>query len=153
MAWEQVAQAQVSSSGVQGNVWRALDELPVGTEGLLHFNAPGIGPLLDQATAEATVRAALWFKGVDIKVVDCYGQGFNDGYIRFKGSPVAVLAILVAAAAVLELLLYIGVVVAIAVLIWKALSLLQKVVEHPWSIALIGGAVLGGIYLVSRRKK
>jgi hypothetical protein len=157
MAWEQVAQARVSSSGVQGNVSNTLDELPVGTEGYLALSSPGIGPLMDMAGAEAIVQAAFWAKGVNIQVVDCYGQGFNSGYIRFKGSPVAVLAILVAVAAVLELLLYIGIVVVVGLFIWKVLGgvvgAFQKLVEHPWSIALIGGAVLGGIYLVSRRNK
>ncbi len=155
MAWEQVAQAQVSSSGVQGDAWKTLDELPVGTEGLLHFHAPGIGPLMDAAGAEWLVKGVFWAKGVDIKVDSkegCYGVGLNDGYIRFTGSPVPVLAILAAVALVLELLLYLGIVVAIALLIWKALTVLGKLIENPWTIVAIGTFVLGGLYLAGRRR-
>ena len=152
MAWEQVAAANVSSSGVQGDIRKTLDELPIGTEAYLSFQAPGIGPLMDAPGVELIAQAAFKAKGVDIKVVDCYGVGLNDGYIRFTGSPAGVVAILVAVAAVLELLLYLGVVVAVALLIWKAVSVIQKLVEHPEAILLIGGFVLGGLYLAGRRK-
>ena len=33
MAWETVATAQVSNTGIQGNIWRSLERLPVGTTG------------------------------------------------------------------------------------------------------------------------
>ena len=152
MAWEQVAGAQVSSSGVQGDVWKTLDELPIGTEAYLSFKAPGIGPLLDMAGAELLAQAAFRARGVDIKVVDCYGAGLNDGYIRFTGSPVPVVAILIAVAAVLELLLYLGIVVVVGLFIWKAVSVIQKLVEHPWTIVAIGTFVLGGLYIVGRKR-
>ncbi len=156
MAWEQVAQAQVSSQGVQGDVWKTLDELPVGTEGLLSLHAPGIGPLMDAAGAELVAKTAFWTKGVNITVVDCYGQGLNDGYIRFTGSPVPVLAILAAVALVLELLLYLGIVIVVGLFIWKVLGgilgAIQKIAANPWSLALVVGGVLGGLYLVGRKK-
>ena len=151
MAWEQVAQANVSSSGVQGDVWKTLDELPVGTEGLLSFHAPGIGPLM-AAPVEWIAQVAFRARGVDIKVVDCYGQGLNDGYIRFTGSPVPVVAILIAVAAVLELLLYLGIVIVVGLFIWKAVGVVQKLVEHPGTIVAIGVLVLGGLYLAGRKK-
>ncbi len=152
MAWEQVAQAQVSSQGVQGDVWKTLDELPVGTEAYLSFKAPGIGPIMDAGGVEAIVRGVFWAKGVDIKVLDCYGQGLNDGYIRITGSPAAVVAILLAVAAVLEILLYLGIVVVVGLFIWKAVSVIQKLVEHPWTIVAIGTFVLGGLYLAGRKR-
>jgi len=152
MAWEQVAQANVSSSGVQGDVWKTLDELPVGTEGYLSFKAPGIGPLMNAGGAELIAKAAFWAKGMDIKVVDCYGVGLNDGYIRFTGSPVPVVAILIAVAAVLELLLYLGIVIVVGLFIWKAVGVVQKLVEHPGTIVAIGVLVLGGLYLAGRKR-
>ncbi len=151
MAWEQVAQAQVSSSGVQSS-GRSIEELPVGTEGYLSFQAPGIGPIMNAGGVEAIVRGVFWVKGVDIKVQDCYGVGLNDGYIRFTGSPVAVVAILIAVAAVLEVLLYLGIVVVVGLFIWKAVSVIQKLVEHPWTIVAIGTFVVGGLYLAGRKK-
>jgi hypothetical protein len=151
MAWEQVAAAQVSSQGVQGDAWRSVEELPVGTDGYLSFQAPGIGPIMDTGGVEAIARGVFWAKGVDIKVLDCYGEGDN-GYIRFTGSPAGVVAILIAVAAVLEILLYLGIVVVVGLFIWKAVSVIQKLVEHPEAILLIGGFVLGGLYLAGRRK-
>ena len=151
MAWEQVAQAQVSSSGVQGDVWKTLDELPIGTEAYLSLRAPGIGPLMD-APVEWIAQVAFRARGVDIKVVDCYGAGLNDGYIRFTGSPVPVVAILIAVAAVLELLLYLGIVIVVGLFIWKAVGVVQKLVEHPGTIVAIGVLVLGGLYIVGRKR-
>ncbi len=156
MAWEQVAQAQVSSQGIQGDIWKTLDELPVGTEGYLSLQAPGIGPLMDAGGAELIAKAAFKLKGVDIKVVDCYGEGLNTGYIRFTGSPAWVVPVLVAVAAVLELLLYLGIVVVVGLFIWKVVGgvvgVFQKVAENPWTLALVVGGVLGGLYLVGRKK-
>ncbi|MBU2009820.1 MAG: hypothetical protein KJ624_08320 [Chloroflexi bacterium] len=151
MGWEQVAQAQVSSQGVQGDVWKTLDELPVGTEGLLSLHAPGIGPLMDAWGVEAIVKGVFWAKGVDIKVVDCYGQG-NDGYIRFTGSPAAVVAVILALAPVLTALFYLGIVVVVGLFIRKAVSVIEKLVENPWTIVAIGTFVLGGLYLAGRKK-
>ncbi len=163
MAWEQVAQAQVSNAGVQGDVWKTLDELPVGTDGLLSFHAPGIGLLMDAAGAELIAKTAFWARGVNITVVDCYGVGRDYGYIRFTGSPVALLAILGAVAAVLvalsEALFWLGVVivlVVVALFIWKVLGgvlgVFQKIASNPWTLALVVGGVLGGLYIVGRRK-
>ena len=155
MAWEQVATANISSSGVQGDIWKTLDTLPVGTEGLLHLHAPAIGPLMNAWGVEAIVRGVFWAKGVDIKVLDCYGQG-DDGYIRFTGSPVAVVAILIALAPVLTALLYLGIVIVVGLFIWKVVGgiveVFQKVAENPWTLALVVGGVLGGLYLVGRKK-
>ena len=154
MAWEQVAQAQVSSSGVQGDVWQTLEELPVGTEGYISFSGPGIGPLMDAWGAELIAKGVFWAKGVDINVVDCYGVGLNTGYIKFSGSPVGVVAIILALAPLLTALVYFGIVVVVGLFIWKALNIVQKLVENPWAILAIGGVVLGVMHLASsgRRK-
>ena len=151
MAWEQVAAAQVSSSGIQGDVWKTLDELPPDTEGYLSLHAPGIGPIMNAAGVELIAKGVFWAKGVDIKVLDCYGQG-DDGYIRFTGSPAGVVAVLIALAPLLTALFYLGIVVVVGLFIWKALGVIEKLVENPWTIVALGGLVLGGLYIVGRRK-
>jgi hypothetical protein len=150
MAWEQVAGANVSDQETR-DIWKTLDEVPVGTEGYISFQAPGIGPFLDAWNAELIVKGVFWAKGVDIKVLDCYGEG-DVGYIRFRGSPQGVVAILIALAPLLTALLYFGIVVVVGLFIWKALGVIEKIVGSPWTLALIGGFVLGGLYLAGRRK-
>ena len=149
MAWEKVAQAQVSSSGVQGDVWKTLDELTVGTKGLLSLQGPGIGPIMDAGGVEAIVQGVFWTKGVDIKVLDCYGEGLDNGYIKFTGSPAAVVAVLVALGPVLTALFYLGIVVVAGLFIWKALSIAEKLIENPLALLFIGGIV----YLLVRRNR
>lgn len=149
--WVEVARGNVSPDGIQGSIWKSINEIQPGTEGLMHLKAPGIGPVMDAAGVEKVVSSIFYTQGARITVVDCYGEGWNDGYIRFRGSPVAVLAIFAAMVPILQTLLYIGIVVAISILVWKAAEIVKPVVSNPLSLALAGGAVLGGIYLMGRR--
>ena len=153
MAWKQVASARVSSSGLEGDVWTLMEELPVGTQGLLQLKAFGIGPLMDLAGMEQAAQLAFFAKGASATVLDVYGEGWGDGFISFRGSPVAVLAILAALPAVLYAAGFVGIVVLAILLVWEVGGIVKEVFSDPWMLALVGGVVLGALYLTSSKRR
>ncbi len=150
--WEEIARANVSPSGIQSGLWKAFDEIQPNTDGLMRLSAPGIGPVMNAAGVEQIVQSIFVTQGAHITVVDCYGEGWNDGYIRFKGSPVAILLIMAALVPILQILLYIGIVVAVSILIFKAAAIAKEAISNPLPVVLIAGTIFGGLYLLGRGK-
>ncbi len=152
MAWEMVAQARVSKDGITGDIWKALDELPKGTEALIRLDGPAIWFWLDMAWAEEAVRAAFKVKGVEATVDDCYAEG-GAGYIHIYGSPVAWVPLLQAVAAALVAL---GILVGLIIITVTVYTLTKEFAKEPEKfivpILLIGSFVIGGLLLAGRRK-
>jgi len=144
--WTMVARGEVSSSGVQGDVWKLLDELPVGTDGLLQLDAWGIGPIMDSGGVELMAQAVLRARGIDATILDCYGEGWSKGFIRFKGSPVALLPLLAALAPILYALGFIAIVVVVGVFI---IGFVKEPEKFTIPFLVIGGLVIGGIVAVN----
>jgi len=146
--YEVIAQAQVSRDGVQGSISGSLETIQKGTNGLIRLNAYGIAPFFDIAGAEWVAQQVFDFKGVDITVVDVYGEGLNNAYILFRGSPAFPVAILAAIPGILiGLSILIGV-VTVSILIWKAVALFPTNPGASIGIIIgVGAAILGGIAL------
>lgn len=139
MAWETVATAEVSNTGVRGDIQSSLEELPVGTLGLIKLEGFGIGLLLDAAGAETITQGVLSAQGQSVRVIDCYGEGLNRGYIKFEGSPVAIVPLLWAIAAVLSALGLIIIVLTLTLLIWQA----KGATRYLLAAGLVGASLLG----------
>ena len=140
MAWERVATAQLSNQGVQGEIQRSLEELPVGTLGRIKLEGWGIGPLMDAPGAEQIAQAVLSARGQSVTIVDCWGEGWGTGFIEFQGSPVAVVPLLWAIAAVLSALGFVIVVLTLALLIWQAKGATRYLLAGVLGLtALVGG--------------
>ena len=148
MGWETVAVGTVSSEGVQGDISRTLEELPLGTLGIFRLEAWGLGPIFDAPGVELVVQGIFNAQGLDAQVIDCWGEGWNTAYIRFQGSPILVVPLLVAIAPVLYALGFLVIAVSVALLIWKAAA---GAPGAFLALAILGGAVLGGIYLARRQ--
>ena len=148
MAWETVATGTVSSEGVQGDISRTLEELPLGTLGLFRLQAWGLGPIFDAPGVELIVQGVFNAQGLDAQVVDCWGEGWSTAYIKFRGSPVLVVPLIWAIAVALSALGFLVITVSLSLLIWKA------AIGAPGAflaLAILGGIVLGGIYLTRRQ--
>ena len=99
MAWQTIVNTDIKNLK---DVKPAVQELPIGTNGLIHIRAPLAGRLFDMAGTEQTIARFLAPPGATI--IDAYGEGWNDGYIKFHGSPIAVVPFLYAIAAALAAL-------------------------------------------------
>ena len=148
--WEQIAQATVTSAGIQGDVWLTLEDIPVGSQGLLKLEAFGVGPLFDLAGTEWVVQQVFTRAGLTLTVEDCYGEGWNTAYIHFKGSPLPVIALLAAIGPVLYALGIIIAVVTVSLFLWSFAKEPQK---FTLPFLVIGGLVLGGLYLSWKGKR
>ena len=148
MGWETVATGTVSSDGIQGDIARTLEEIPVGTLGLFRLQAWGIGPLFDASGVELIVQGVFNAQGLDAQVIDCWGEGWSTAYIKFQGSPVLVVPLFWAIAAALAALGFLAIAVSVALLIWKAAA---GAPGAFLALAILGGIVLGGIYLTRRQ--
>jgi len=154
MTWEKVAEAQVSSQGVQGDISVSLSEVPKGTQGYIQLHGFGIGPIFDAAGVELVVQEVMDAHGIDLTVIDCYGRGLSDGYIQFEGSPFALVPLLWAVASVLAALGVFLVIITVAVLIWKAAGPGGPGgIGAGLTLLLVASAALGGIYLWGRRNR
>lgn len=150
MTWETVATGAVSSEGVQGDISRTLEGLPAGTLGLFRLQAWGLGPIFDAPGVELVVQGIFNVQSLDAEVLDCWGEGWSTAYIKFQGSPVLVVPLFWAISAALAALGFLVIVVSVSLLIWKAAA------GAPGALltfAILGGLVLGGIYLTSRKQR
>ena len=148
--WEKVAEAQVSSDGVHGDILTAISEIPKGAVGRIVVSGPLLGPVFDAAGVELAIQAAFDRQGIDAQVVDAWGEGWNTGYIQFTGSPIPLVPLLWAIAAVLAALGVVAVIVTISILLLKVAAAGPS--GAAFSLLLVAGATLGGIYLWSKRK-
>lgn len=148
MGWETVATGTVSSEGVQGDIARTLEELPVGTLGLFQLQAWGLGPIFDAPGVELIVQGIFNAQGLDAQVIDCWGEGWSTAYIKFQGSPIPVIPLVWAISFALAALGFLVIAVSVALLIWKAAA---GAPGAFLALAFLGGAVLSGIYLVRRQ--
>lgn len=149
-SWEQVASCQITSSGVQGDISASISELPVGTQGLLRLEGPGIGPIFDAWGMEQIVQQVFNAQGVDATVIDCYGEGWNTGYIRFHASPLPIIPLLWAIAAVLAAIGLIITIVVLTLYVIKPVSEAISKIPGGWIALAIGGLVIGGLYVASK---
>ena len=148
MAWETVATGTVSSDGVQGDISRTMEELPVGILGLFRLQAWGLGPIFDAPGVELVVQGVFNAQDLDAQVIDCWGEGWSTAYIKFQGSPVPLVPLIVALAPALYALGFLVIAVSVALLIWKAAT---GAPGAFLALAILGGIVLGGIYLAGRQ--
>ena len=148
MGWETVATGTVSSEGVQGEISRTLEELSVGTLGLFRLDAWGLGPIFDAPGVELAVQGIFNVQGLDARVIDCWGEGWSTAYIKFQGSPVPVVPLVWAIAFALSALGFLVIAVSVSLLIWKAAT---GAPGAMLALAILGGLVLGGIYLARRQ--
>ena len=139
-----VGSATVSKDGVTRNIWTAIQNVPPGTIGIVELHGLGLGAM-DMATTEEFVQAAFDAAGVDARVIDCYGEGLSTGYIKFEGSPFAIIPFLYALGIAAAALAILGAVITIAVFIF---SFIQDPGKFIVPFLVIGGLVIGGLWLV-----
>ncbi len=147
--YTKVGSAIISKEGVVGNIWTAMEEAPLGTLGIVQLQGPLLGPTFDMAGVEQVVQTAFNAQGVDATVLDCYGEGWSTGYIRFEGSPFLWTPFLIALGVAAAGLAILGAVITVGVFIF---SFVQEPGKFIVPFVVIGALVIGGLMLVGGKK-
>ena len=142
--YTKVASATISKEGVVGDIWTSIGDVPPGTIGVVQLSGLLLGPAFDVAGVEQVVQSVFDSLGIDATVQDCYGEGWNTGYIRFIGSPFALVPFLYALAAVVGALAILGVVVSLTVFTYQ---FGKEPGKFTWPFIVIGVLVIAGLYV------